>query len=167
MDQTGCLWCTESRYYVALFGIFSVVAGVLLSLSPIKKNGRIALLAAAFALISILPPVDAFTVSLQSQINRIETILETEGILANGTLTPKAAASENTKVETTNILYYLERTSSLDYIKWLPKDFEVYKDLQKKLGFEPTFPTYGDSNSDFLNVECYHKSAVPNYKEMR
>ncbi|MGV8905892.1 MAG: DUF4153 domain-containing protein [Acetobacterium sp.] len=152
---------TESRYYVALFGVFSVAAGVILSLSSVHKNGRIALLAAAFALVSILPPVDAFTVSRQSQINRIETILETEGILANETLTPQAEASDNTKVETTNILYYLERTSSIGYIEWLPKNFEVDKDLQKTVGFKPTFPAYEDANSGYIYASLDSLKPLP------
>jgi hypothetical protein len=54
---------TESRYYVALFGIFSIVMGIVFSFRPAAKNGIIALMAAGFAIFSIIPPVDAFTVS--------------------------------------------------------------------------------------------------------
>ena len=66
---------TESRYYVALFGIFSIIIGVLLSIKPVTRNSMIALLAAVLAIVSIIPPVDAFTVSRVSQINRLERIL--------------------------------------------------------------------------------------------
>ncbi len=49
---------TESRYYVALFGVFSIVIGVLLSVrGKNTRNGIIALLAAGFALVSILLPL--------------------------------------------------------------------------------------------------------------
>ncbi len=85
---------TESRYYVVLFGVFSIVIGILLSLKPVSKNSTMALLAAVFAILSIIPPVDAFTVSRVSQINRVEMILETEGILTKGKLTPKANVPE-------------------------------------------------------------------------
>lgn len=136
---------TESRYYVALFGVFSLISGVLLSFNPVSKNGRIALLAAAFALVSILPPVDAFTVSRVSQIRRVETILSNEGILVNGELIPKADASESAKLETTNILNYLERSSSLEYIEWLPEDFEAYRDMKNVFGFEPHYANFPGS----------------------
>ena len=85
---------TESRYYVVLFGIFSIIIGVLLSIKPVTRNSMIALLAAALAIVSIIPPVDAFTVSRVSQINRLEKILVSENILSNGKITATANASE-------------------------------------------------------------------------
>lgn len=140
---------TESRYYIILFGIFSILAGLILSFSKVSKNERLALLAAAFAILSIMPPVDAFTVSRYSQIGRIESILKSEGMLANGQITAKEDASEHTKIETTNILQYLERSSSLKYISWLPEDFAVYEDLKPVFGFEPSYPSHEGENQYF------------------
>lgn len=131
---------TESRYYVALFGAFSIIIGIVLSLRPVKMNSTIALLAAGLAIISVIPPVDAFTVSRVSQITRIENILKDEGILAGGKLAPKENASEEAKIETTNILSYLDRQSSLKYIAWLPEDFAMYRNMKDIFGFEPTYP---------------------------
>ena len=131
---------TESRYYVALFGIFSIIIGVLLSIKPVTRNSMIALLAAVLAIVSIIPPVDAFTVSRVSQINRLERILASENILSDGKIIPKANASEETKIETTNILNYLDRHSSLQYISWLPPDFQIYSDMKNVFGFDPTYP---------------------------
>ncbi|MDF2545131.1 MAG: hypothetical protein K0R93_29 [Anaerosolibacter sp.] len=152
---------TESRYYVAIFGVFSIIAGVLLSFNSVSKNGRIALLAAAFAIISIIPPVDAFTVSRHSQINRIESILEKEGMLIEGKVIKKEDASEYTKVETTNILYYLERSSSLKYIDWLPEDFEIYHDMKPTFGFEPTYPAYTGGNQRYIYVSLDGQQPLP------
>ncbi|MDF2614111.1 MAG: hypothetical protein K0S71_1897 [Clostridia bacterium] len=143
---------TESRYYVILFGIFSVIAGLILSFSKVLKNERIALLAAAFSILSIIPPIDAFTVSRYSQISRIESILGKEGMLADGIVVKKEDASESTKIETTNILYYLERSSSLKYISWLPEDFEVYNDFESVFGFEPTYPAHSEGDRQYFNV---------------
>lgn len=131
---------TESRYYVALFGIFSIVIGVLFSIKPRIRNSIIALLVAGFAIFSIIPPIDAFSVSRVSQINRVEAILQAEGILTEGQLKAKTDAAEYTKIETTNILSYLDRSSSLKYIQWLPEDFQIYRDMKSTFGFEPTYP---------------------------
>ncbi len=98
---------TESKYYVALFGVFSLVTAIFLSFKPVVAIILIALFAAGFAIFSFIPPVDAFTVSRVSQINRIETILEAEGILKDGKLTPKPEASEQTKIETPISFSYL------------------------------------------------------------
>lgn len=152
---------TESRYYVAIFGVFSIIAGVLLSFNSVSKNGRIALLAAAFAIISIIPPVDAFTVSRHSQINRIESILKDEGMLMDGKIIKKEDASEYTKIETTSILYYLERSSSLKYIDWLPEDFKIYHDMKPTFGFEPTYPAYTGGDQRYIYVSLDGQQPLP------
>lgn len=130
---------TESRYYVVLFGLFSIAMGIVLSFKPVVKNSYIALLAAALAIVSIIPPVDAFTVSRNSQINRVENILQAEGMLVDGKITAKANASEEARYEVTNILTYLNRSSSLRYIAWLPQDFMIYEDMKETFGFGPYY----------------------------
>jgi len=71
-------------------------------------------------------------------------------MLKDGVLTLKADASDNTRIEMTNILYYLDRQGSLQYIEWLPEDFEVYTDMKDVFGFEPLYPDYyGDGNRYF------------------
>lgn len=141
---------TESRYYVALFGAFSLVAALMLSFSPVSKNGRVALLAAVFALVSIVPPVDAFTVSRNSQIERLEAILTADGMLADGALVPKAAASQHTREETTSIVNYLSNSGSLSYVRWLPEDFKSYEDFAGTFGFERTYA--GDRSQRYAMV---------------
>jgi len=155
---------TESRYYIALFGIFSIVIGMVLSFKPVKKNGLIALLAAGFAILSILPPVDAFTVSRNSQISRLENYLQIDGVLVNGKINPKSDADMTLRLETTSILNYLERRGYLTAVAWLPADFETNRDMEKTLGFEPAYKYMGDNQNNFfahldmqkpLNIEGY------------
>ena len=67
---------THTRYYVILFGLFAAVSGILLSFLPVRKNGVIAALLIVFAIISIVPPVDAFTVSRSSQTNTLKNVLD-------------------------------------------------------------------------------------------
>jgi hypothetical protein len=131
---------TESRYYVALFGIFSIVCAVILSIKPIAKNSLIVLLAAGFAIISIIPPVDAFTVSRVSQTTRLENMLQAEGVLAEGKINPKADVSMNLRIETTNILQYLQNREYTEKIEWLPAEFNLYRDMKNTFGFETAYP---------------------------
>lgn len=152
---------TESRYYMITFGVFSLIAGVILSFSKVSKNEYLALLAAIFAIISIMPPFDAFTVSRHSQINRIESILKDEGMLMDGKIIKKEDASDYTKIETTNILRYLERNSSLEYIDWLPDDFSIYDDLKSTFGFEPTYHSYTDKDRKYFNVSLDEQEPLP------
>jgi hypothetical protein len=133
---------TESRYYVILFGIFSLVCGIILSFKPVTKNGIIALLAAGFAIFSVIPPVDVFTVSRFSQITRLEKMLYSEGVLVDGKLVPKEDVPLELRLETTSILNYLERRNYLQYIDWLPADFQTRNDKMKStFGFETAYDT--------------------------
>lgn len=144
---------TESRYYVSLFSVFSLISAIMLSIWPKENNQRIAVLAAAFSLFSILPPLDAFTISRNSQIHRLEGYLLSEGMLTNGALSPKANASEKTKIEVTNILNYLQVQHSLAYISWLPDDFKSVRTMKDTFGFEETWPAHvGGEGSLYWNV---------------
>lgn len=141
---------TESRYYVALFGICSIVCAIVLCFKPVAKNGIIVLLAAGFAIVSIIPPVDAFTVSRVSQIIRLENILVTEGILADGKIIPRAEVPLNLRMESTSILNYLDNRSYLKYIAWLPADFNTNNDMKSTLGFEAAYTTEATANNYFF-----------------
>ncbi len=140
---------TESRYYVALFGIFSIICAVILSLKPIARNSIIVLLAAGFAILSIIPPIDAFTVSRVSQTARLENMLQAEGILADGKISPKADVPMDLRIEATNILQYLQNRKYTKDIKWLPKGFDINNDMKDALGFETAYPEYSNQADYF------------------
>ncbi len=71
---------------------------------------------------------------------------------------------EEDRIELTNILSYLDSTSSLGYIKWLPEGFEVYKDLESTFGFKPTYPS-GRDYGQYYNVNSMRscRSIYPGY----
>jgi hypothetical protein len=131
---------TEPRYYIVLFATFSILCGVALSLRPVSRNGLIAILAAGLAVLSILPPVDAFTISRNSQISRLEGMLRSEGLLVDGRLVPKADASQTLKQESTSILNYLNRQGYIKYVTWLPAGFKPNTQMKDALGFGPSYP---------------------------
>ena len=72
LSETGI---THTRYYVILYGLFAAVSGILLSFLPVRKNGSVAALLIIFSIFSIVPPVDAFSISKSSQINLVEKVL--------------------------------------------------------------------------------------------
>ena len=62
LSDTGI---THTRYYVILFGLFAATAGILMSFLPVRKNGVVAAMLIIFTVLSVVPPVDAFTISHQ------------------------------------------------------------------------------------------------------
>lgn len=157
---------TESRYYVALFGAFSMVAGVVLSLSPAGRNGLIALLAAGFAIVSVIPPVDAFTVSRHSQVTRLERMLSNAGLLVEGRINPRSDVDLALRLETTSLLNYLEYRGYLGSLNWIPKDFQTNRDMQKTLGYEPAYETIGGLDNFFANLSMEKPLDISGYDVM-
>jgi hypothetical protein len=160
---------TESRYYVVMFGVFSIVCGIYLSFKPVSRNGIIAILAAVFAIVSVIPPVDTFTVSRISQIKRLEAMLQAEKILVNGKIIARPDVSTHLRVETTNILNYLKNQRYMEYIEWLPDDFNPYTDMPKTLGFEPAHSDMDGIVYDnlFANLDTSQPISISGYDVYR
>ncbi len=137
---------TESRYYVVLFGVFSVLCALVLLFRKSKNSNIIVLLAAIFALLSIIPPVDAFTVSKHSQELRLEEILIRNEMLSEGKIVPKKEVSNNDKFEITSISNYMERMGYLKEVEWFPKEYasdsEYYISFKRVYGFEPYYDRF-------------------------
>lgn len=155
---------TESRYYLTIFGVYSFVCGIVLSFKPVTKNSIIALLGAGLAIISVLPPIDAFTVSRNSQITRLEQMLRSEEVLLDGKISPKANVSMELRMESTSILQYLERRNYLQYMSWLPADFSTYEKMKSVLGFEPAYEAINPNSLNFsANLDMGKPLSISGY----
>lgn len=161
---------TESRYYLVLFGIYSIVCALYLILTKNLKPGAIAILAACFAILSVIPPVDAFTMSLNSQSSRIESIFDRNHMLQQGKVVPGSNVSEDDKIEITNITGYFERMGHNSRLTWLPADYEYYRDFDKVYGFSQTYSRGNqtpDNNTYFnANVDQRLPLDVSGYETM-
>lgn len=132
LRETGV---THTRYFVVLFGIFAVSSSVVMSFIPVRKNGTIAAMLIAFSIVSVIPPVDAFTVSRISQENALKSLLIQNKMLKNNTITPNASISDEDKRKIVSSLEYLNRMAYIDNIAWLPDDFSIYEDFYDTFGF--------------------------------
>jgi len=126
---------THGRYYVILFGVFALVTGILLSFMPVRKNGIIAALLIGFAAISIIPPVDAFTISRANQVGILTAVLVENNMLQDNTITPNASVSEEDKKIISNTMNYLGMMEYTKNIPYLRENFDLYKDFYDTFGF--------------------------------
>jgi hypothetical protein len=133
---------TESRYYVILFGIYSILCSLILIISKGSKISFIALLAAIFALLSITPQIDAFTISRNSQANRVLGYLEKNSMLSGDKIIPSSNIPDEDKAELTDIMNYLYRMDHTQHFPWLPEDYNHYEDFRNIFGFEPYYRSY-------------------------
>ena len=129
------------RYFVILFGIFSVAAGVLMSILPLKKNVILAIVLTGFALVSITPPTDAFTVSTKSQIGILDRVLTANNMLQDGSIVPGSSLSEKDKAIITDAMQYLYDVKETDKVQGVSEKFEMYVDFENIFGFQPYYET--------------------------
>jgi hypothetical protein len=144
---------THTRYYVILFGLFAAISGILMSFLPVRKNGVIAALLIVSAAISIVPPVDAFTVSRTNQINMLENALMKNDMLDQNKIKPNESISDKDKQTITNAIYYLSMMEYTKKITWLPEDFDVYTDFQNTFGFQEYQEPIDSIQSVYLSLE--------------
>ncbi len=147
---------THGRYYVILFGVFAIVAGILFSLNRPKNYGWLAVVLLVLATISIVPPVDAFSVSKRNQLQLFEEKLTETGLLQNNQIVPSGEVPTEDKVALTKVTTYLSEMGYTDNIDYLPEDFEVYSDFSETFGFEMTYS--GEGASENLGKFAYFEN---------
>lgn len=144
---------THTRYYVILFGIFAAIAGVLLSFLPVRKNGIIAAILIVFALVSIVPPVDAFTISRNNQIHLLEEVLLKNKMLEDGQIRPNGSISNEDKKKITTIVYYLHTMGYIEKIDYFPDAFDAYVDFFDTFGFKDYQDSVDEKHSVYLHLD--------------
>lgn len=154
--KIGEMGVTHGRYYAILFGIFSTIAGIIFCLVPKEKNGLIAPILIILSLVSIVPPVDAFTLSKKNQMNRLEEVLVRNNMLQDGKITPSNTLSQEDKEIIKSSIKYLDMYEYTEEITWL-SSYADHRNFDKSFGF-PLYEYSGKDNSIFLHRES---SAIP------
>lgn len=151
MADTGV---TYSRYFVILYGVFAVLSGCVLSLLPVRRSGLIAVFLIILSAISLVPPVDAFTVSRNSQIYALEYVLKKDGMLSDQGLAalPNNKISDADKLKIISSIQYLASIDALGRVNWLPAGFTGYDDaaFYSTFGFSQYMLT--DPQYQYVNV---------------
>lgn len=143
---------THNRYYIILYGIFAVVSGILFCFLPVQKNGIIAGILIAFSVISIVPPVDAFTISRVSQVNLLNTVLVKNNMIENGAIKANEDITTEDKQKITYSMEYLNTIRYLNKVKGLPKDFDYFIDFENTFGFSQYDVPSGKNQFVYLSL---------------
>lgn len=142
---------TEVRYFVILFWIFSMFCALLFTIKNINKSKFAAVLAICLILLSVLPIVNYYDVSVFSQTIRAESILKSNHMLENGSLKPNPNVSNDDQKKLIDIVSYLSSRNKSNQIAWLPKTFDMSK-------FKEYFGFSGGEN--IVNEKFYNYSYV-------
>lgn len=160
IGDTGIVY---TRYYVILFGVFAAIVGMLLSFLPVRKNGIIAALVIAFSLISIVPPIDAFTVSRSNQIHLLEKVLLKNNMLEGNKIIANSSISNEDKKAITSTMNYLNMMEYTKELAWLPKDFNFYQDFNDTFGFDEYYHEGEIIKGTYLSLESKDPIDIKGY----
>jgi hypothetical protein len=106
--RIGQYGITEARYLLTVLALWLGAIALLGALGRLKSLRPLPLSLCLLALLASAGPWGAFSVSRHSQLGRLEALLETSGMLAEGRLIPAGApVDEATRRELSAILYYL------------------------------------------------------------
>jgi hypothetical protein len=141
---------TVNRYIVLAGGIWTVICmlyrcGTTL-FKKLPKDIFMPVTLAAVLVLSVAGPWSAFSLSFVSQKSRLDSILEKNKILYNGSIhkvSPDKVTDEDAR-EVTSIISYLERYDMIKNISYFPTDFEV-SDMESYLGIKPQY-SWGSIN---------------------
>ncbi|NLC19764.1 MAG: DUF4153 domain-containing protein [Clostridiales bacterium] len=158
---------TYGRYYVILFGIFSVIAGFIFSILPKEKNGLIAPVLVILSVISLLPGIGAFPLSKSNQIGRLKEALIRNNMLSDDRIIANGNIPDKDKEIIRSSFSYLNRSNYVKDISWLSEYSEHYN-FSKIFGFEMyedevkayKYINIGRQNSDGIDIAGYDYLAV-------
>lgn len=157
--KIGYMGVTYTRYYVIIYGVFAALAGLVMSFLPPLKNSLIGALLIAFSLVSIVPPVDAFTISRKSQISLLEKTLQENGMLENNQIVAKSDLDKDAKTVIIKTVDYLTMMDYIASVDFLPEDFNMWEDFYATFGFE-----YYDTDyrpDDYVSVQIAENTLIP------
>lgn len=132
--KIGEMGITHGRYYVIMYGIFALISGCIFTFLPVRKNGFIAIVLVIFSVISMIPPIDAFSVSRTNQLTKLKTILAENGMIQDNHIKPNPNLPKEEQNKVTKILRYLRTMGYDEETEWLG-DYTKEYDFLNTFGF--------------------------------
>lgn len=138
---------TENRYFVVLLGIWVLLIMIYFIVKKKLTNIFIPVTLSIFALVSILGPLSAFSVSNFSQNQRFTALLEKNDMLQSGSIQPGTGVSEEDRRNISSIVNYFDSRDP-SKLKYMADDFE-YNDFERVFGFKRE-DYYGYPQMDYI-----------------
>ncbi|MGI6644093.1 MAG: DUF4153 domain-containing protein [Bacillota bacterium] len=166
---------TENRYYVLVLGLWVLASMVYLMVAKDRKRLILPASLAMVVLLSVFGPWSSFKVSMWSQNNRLESLLNKYGMLSGERIEPTTQpVNESDKREIAEVLFYFDRNHDLSDVRFIPQGFtmadfpEVFGFAYGEAPFEPAYYLRYAADNRALNVDeyqCLFDYTEPRYDE--
>jgi hypothetical protein len=140
-EQVSRYGLKVTSYSFAVLWIIAVAAAVLLLAMKAKSHTIIALITCALAVFSVFPVIGYHALPAASQVNRLEKILVSQGMLQDDKLIPAASEPEKAvRQDITDAVNYLATTRDAKLPAWFDTKLANSDTFREKLGFDQTWP---------------------------
>lgn len=127
---------TENRYFVLALGLWVLGIMLYLNISKYRRNIILPLSLSIIALLTVIGPWSAYSISINSQNNRFIGILSKYNMIKDKAIVISSSKIEDRdKKEISAILDYFDNSHSLRKVKYLPENFKL-KEMKNLFGFE-------------------------------
>jgi len=162
VTQLGKYGLKITEYSFTMVWIVAVIAAILLLIRKSKAYQPIVVLICAVAVFSVLPFVGYHALPVASQVDRLEKLLASEGMLEKDKLIPAATDPElSVRESITDAVYYIAGAEDAKLPVWFDTKLSDSDVFDTKLGFEPVWPEPENGNNgtgQFLGTSLYLKS---------
>ena len=153
--QLGNSGLKITEYSFILIWIVAAVSSVMLIVSKAKAHRTIVAITCAIAIFAALPIVGYHDLPVTAQVNRLENMLVSEGILIENELVPTTTEPElRIKESITDAVNYLAYAEDAKLPDWFEKRLGEREVFKTKFGFEQTWPdkTFDDRYGDYMGI---------------
>lgn len=148
---------TENRYYVVIAATWVALNMIYLSLIKQTRNVIIVISLSIFIFLSVAGPLSSYSLSKQSQNDRLESILKKNDMLENNIIIAKENISVEDKAKISSVVQYFNSKYNFKGMKYVPQDFTQEK-MKDVFGFNLIENNYEVVNNYFyFNMKSNEK----------
>lgn len=154
--QLGKWGLKTEEYTFGLLWILGFVAAILLLVLKARAHLPIVVLICILAVVAVVPTISYNDLPISVQSGRLEKLLEREGILANGTLTPATKAPDDSVRESvTDSVNFLANAHDAKLPVWFNRELNNDMEFEKTLGFAKKWPAPEGNNGGGSYLSTY------------
>ncbi|MGO1355859.1 DUF4153 domain-containing protein [Alkalibacterium gilvum] len=142
---------THNRYFVLMFGVFSIVS-MLIYIFISSKKVVIPFLLIGLSILSILPIVGAVPASIKYQTVKLDALVEPYIEDTGKVSSLKDVLTTKEKTRFSYSMDYLNQQETLDQLEWLPKHFDYSSDFEEAFGFSSDYYLYHSENQNISHL---------------
>ncbi|QIB69667.1 DUF4153 domain-containing protein [Aminipila butyrica] len=166
--QLGKYGLKVTEYWFMLIWVVAVLAALLLLFLRARSHSLIALFICVITAFSVLPLVGYHSLPVTAQVNRLEKLLTSQGMLENSKLVPaKQEPEKSVREGITDAVYYLASTEDGKRPTWFNNNLDEQDIFETSFGFEPVWPDQEDGTGGYFGTSLYLKADavdISNYK---